>query len=144
MDTFKVSLIGDVRVGKTSLVSYLLTDQIPHDYVSTLGIMIHPVIHNHRRFNIWDISGRDEFDGYYILSQIGLLMYNNPNLISHFDWEESFRMICPHTPVVKCVNLSNEVDPTQFNQPHEHLFFINFTYPQSIVALMDHLCNVAL
>ena len=148
MDTFKVSLVGDARVGKTSLVSYLLTDQIPHEYVPTLGVEVHPVIYNHRRFNIWDTAGQERFgglrDGYYIQSHIGLFMYNNPELTSQSDWERRFRLVCPSAPIVKCVNLNNEVEPTQFNRPREHVFFINLAHGEGVEALMNHLCHVAL
>lgn len=148
MNTYKVSLIGDARVGKTSLMSYLLTGQIPHDYVPTLGVEVHPVIHNHRRFNVWDTAGQRRYgglsDGYYIQSHIGLVMYDNPELHSQRDWVRPFRLICPSAPVVKCVNLFDDVEPTQFNRPREHVFFVNLERGTGVDALMNHLCHVAL
>jgi GTP-binding nuclear protein Ran len=150
MNTLKVSLIGDFHVGKTSLVSYLLTGQIPPEYSPTLGVEVHPVVHNHRRFNVWDTAGSLLYgglsDGYYVQSDLAIVMYDHPGMFNTGGWELKFRCICPDALVIKCVNLVNlydHLEPTQFNRPREHVFFVNLARGQGVDELMQHLCNVA-
>jgi len=148
METFKVCLVGDARVGKTSLVDCLRGKDMPHIYKPTLGVSVFPVIHNGRKFNIWDTAGQERFGGlrtgYYLASDIGLVVYNNVPLLSQHNWIEDFVGICPNIPIVKCVNLFDpSIEPTQFNQPAANLFFINVSQNEGLDTLMDHLCNVA-
>ena len=75
--TFKLVLVGDGGVGKTTFVKRHLTGEFEKKYVATLGVEVHPLVfHTNRgaiRFNVWDTAGQEKFgglrDGYYI--QVG-------------------------------------------------------------------------
>ena len=74
MPTFKLVLVGDGGVGKTTFVKRHLTGEFEKKYVATLGVEVHPLVfHTNRgplRFNVWDTAGQEKFgglrDGYYI------------------------------------------------------------------------------
>ena len=56
--TFKLVLVGDGGIGKTTFVKRHLTGEFEKKYVATLGVEVHPLVfHTNRgqiRFNVWD------------------------------------------------------------------------------------------
>ncbi len=62
---FKICLLGEKSVGKTSLVYRFVDNKFQEDYKATLGANIlqkHLEIDGHSvSFNIWDLSGQDSF-----------------------------------------------------------------------------------
>ncbi len=77
MPTFKLVLVGDGGIGKTTFVKRHITGEFEKKYVATLGVEVHPIVfHTNRgpvRFNVWDTAGQEKFgglrDGYYV--QVG-------------------------------------------------------------------------
>jgi len=75
---FKLILVGDGGVGKTTFVKRHLTGEFEKKYVATLGVEVHPLgFHTNRgpiKFNVWDTAGQEKFgglrDGYYIQGQM--------------------------------------------------------------------------
>lgn len=96
---FKLIIVGDKGVGKTSYVRYLQTDEFEEKHVCTLGVEVHPVRYNHEVsykrgaknirkvypacFNTWDCAGDPRFgglrDGYYIQADCALVMFDRSN-----------------------------------------------------------------
>ena len=81
--TFKIALVGDEGVGKTSWVNYLITRRFEDGYSPTLGVDVHPLHYTcndgtHIKFNIWDCAGDDRYlglgDGYYLGSNGAIVM----------------------------------------------------------------------
>jgi hypothetical protein len=65
---FKLILVGDGGVGKTTFVKRHLTGEFEKKYVATLGVEVHPLtFHTNRgaiKFNCWDTAGQEvRFDG---------------------------------------------------------------------------------
>ena len=60
--TFKLVLVGDGGVGKTTFVKRHLTGEFEKKYVATLGVEVHPLeFHTNRGqlvFNVWDTAGQ--------------------------------------------------------------------------------------
>ena len=75
MPEFKLILVGDGGVGKTTFVKRHLTGEFEKKYVATLGVEVHPLIfHTNRgpiKFNVWDTAGQEvsslDFVGLYLL-----------------------------------------------------------------------------
>ncbi|OXB70746.1 UNVERIFIED_CONTAM: hypothetical protein H355_003781 [Colinus virginianus] len=71
---FKLILVGDGGVGKTTLVKRHLTGEFEKKYIPTLGVEVHPLKFQTNFgqiiFNVWDTAGQEKFgglrDGYYI------------------------------------------------------------------------------
>ena len=64
---FKLILVGDGGVGKTTFVRRHLTGEFEKRYVATLGVEVHPLLfHTNRgqiKFNVWDTAGQEKFGG---------------------------------------------------------------------------------
>ena len=118
MDTKKLVLLGDSRVGKTTLVRRLLETDVDGSYQPTIGVEVEPVVIKHgsikRRYNIWDMAGDPRYRGmgedYLISAKIAVIMYDNPSLTSAIDWEAQVRRVCPEASIVKCVNHFHDVE----------------------------------
>jgi len=63
---FKVVMVGDPAVGKTSLVVRYVHGFFQHDYIATIGTQIMSkevyVRDNIVKLSIWDIGGQEKFD----------------------------------------------------------------------------------
>merc|ERR1740133_141194 len=88
---FKLVLVGDGGVGKTTLVKRHLTGDFEKKYVATLGVEVHPLeFHTNRGqlvFNVWDTAGQEKFgglrDGYYIQGQCAIIMFDVTSRITY-------------------------------------------------------------
>ncbi len=85
---FKLILVGDGGVGKTTFVKRHLTGEFEKKYVATLGVEVHPLLfHTNRgpiKFNVWDTAGQEvnqypEFSG-----RLGLGLHSRPGLTHVF------------------------------------------------------------
>ena len=60
---FKLILVGDGGVCKTTFVKRHLTGEFEKKYVATLGVEVHPLLfHTNRgpiKFNVWDTAGQE-------------------------------------------------------------------------------------
>ena len=60
---FKLILVGDGGVGKTTFVKRHLTGEFEKKYVATLGVEVYPLLfHTNRgpiKFNVWDTAGQE-------------------------------------------------------------------------------------
>lgn len=84
---FKIVVVGDGNVGKTTYIRRILDSEFEPKYVATLGVEVHP-IHIKTNyglivFNMWDCAGVEKYgglrDGYYILANACLVMYDVTN-----------------------------------------------------------------
>lgn len=88
---YKICMIGDARVGKTTLVKKVITNEFEEKYRSTLGVEVHPLnftLHGESGthevcFKIWDCAGKKIFRGleeaYFIESDGCIVMYDTTN-----------------------------------------------------------------
>lgn len=64
---FKLLLVGDGGVGKTTLVRRHTTGEFERKYLPTLGVDVHPVVFHTNfgslQFNVWDTAGQEKFGG---------------------------------------------------------------------------------
>jgi len=112
--SFKICLVGDGGVGKTSYVRRLLTGDFVTKYVATLGLFVNPLnlVTNKGpiRFNIWDCAGQHHFrglgDGYYIKSDAFIVMWDDSRLSrkNATIWIRDIRRVCPNAPIVLVAN----------------------------------------
>jgi len=88
---FKLVLVGDGGVGKTTLVKRHKTGEFNGKYVPTLGVEVNslrfdtncgPIV-----FNVWDTAGQEKFgglrDGYYVNSQCAIVMFDVTSRITY-------------------------------------------------------------
>ena len=62
---FKLVLVGDGGVGKTTFVKRHLTGEFEKKYIATLGVEVHPMPFFTSKgqilFNVWDTAGQERF-----------------------------------------------------------------------------------
>jgi len=108
---FKLILVGDGGVGKTTFVKRHLTGEFEKKYVATLGVEVHPLIfHTNRgtlKFNVWDTAGQEKFgglrDGYYIQGQCAIIMFDVTSRITYKNvpnWHRDLTRVCENIPIV--------------------------------------------
>lgn len=64
---FKLILVGDGGVGKTTFVKRHITGEFEKKYVATLGVQVYPLKFYTNmgliQFNVWDTAGQEKFGG---------------------------------------------------------------------------------
>ncbi len=115
---FKLVLIGDGGVGKTTFVKRHLTGEFEKRYIATLGVEVHPMpfYTNHGQviFNVWDTAGQEKLgglrDGYYIGGNCGIIMFDVCSRITYSNvpkWYKDLTRVCEAIPIVL---VGNKVD----------------------------------
>jgi GTP-binding nuclear protein Ran len=113
--TFKLLLVGDGNVGKTTFVKRHLTGEFEKRYIATIGVEVHPLAFTTTRgkicFNVWDTAGQEKFgglrDGYYILGQAAIIMFDVTSRITYKNvpnWHRDIVRVCETIPIVLCGN----------------------------------------
>merc|ERR1711962_495866 len=112
---FKLVLVGDGGVGKTTFVKRHLTGEFEKKYIATLGVEVHPLTfytnYGQIIFNCWDTAGQEKFgglrDGYYIQGQCAVIMFDVTSRITYKNvpnWHRDLIRVCEHIPIVLCGN----------------------------------------
>lgn len=115
---FKLVLVGDGGVGKTTFVKRHLTGEFEKKYIATLGVEVHPMVfhtnHGPIRFNVWDTAGQEKLgglrDGYYIGGHCGIIMFDVCSRITYQNvpkWYKDLVRVCENIPIVL---VGNKVD----------------------------------
>lgn len=64
---YKLVLVGDGGVGKTTFVKRHLTGEFEKKYIATLGVEVHPMVFyttlGEVRMNVWDTAGQEKLGG---------------------------------------------------------------------------------
>lgn len=109
--TFKLVLVGDGGVGKTTFVKRHLTGEFEKVYVATVGAEVHPMPFTTNRgkilFNVWDTAGQEKFaglrDGYFIQAHCAIIMFDLTSRISYKNvpvWYRDLVRVCENIPIV--------------------------------------------
>lgn len=65
--TFKVVLVGDGGVGKTTFVKRHISGEFEKRYVATMGVEVHPIAFTTNfgtiLMNVWDTAGQEKLGG---------------------------------------------------------------------------------
>ena len=109
--TFKVTLIGDGGVGKTTMVKRHRSGEFLNEHKGTLGVEVHPIRFNTNKgkveFNMWDTAGQPQFSGlkggYYKESHCCIAMFDKTNLASFYNLKNRIKYyneFAPNTPII--------------------------------------------
>lgn len=115
---YKIVIVGDSQVGKTTFVHRTLTGEFNRNYVATLGVEVHPLTfytnYGVVTFNVWDIAGKfpgELSDAYYTKAVGGIVMFDVTS-------QESYDNVPTHVkklvkmgvPIDRIVICGNKVD----------------------------------
>merc|ERR1719352_1067351 len=117
---FKLILVGDGGVGKTTFVKRHKNGEFEKRYIATLGVEVHPLTFWTNLgpivFDCWDTGGQERFgglrDGYYINGQCAIIMFDVTSRVTYKsvpDWYRDAIRVCGAMPIVL---LGNKVDLT--------------------------------
>jgi GTP-binding nuclear protein Ran len=115
---FKLILVGDGGVGKTTFVKRHRTGEFEKKYVATMGVEVHPLeFHTNLGkiiYNCWDTAGQEKFgglrDGYYIGGQSAIIMFDVTARVTYKSvpvWHKDLVRVCENIPIVL---VGNKVD----------------------------------
>lgn len=104
--TYKVVLLGDPFVGKTSLISRFVKDAFKESYVNTVGAeFATKAIHHGRkeiRLNLWDTAGQERYRAltnmFFKDAQAAILVYDITNRQSFEGLKVWVEQVCDKGP----------------------------------------------
>lgn len=112
---FKLLVVGDGGVGKTTFIKRHRTGEFEKSYTATMGVDVNPLFFHtslgHVVFNIWDCASQEKFGGivtrYYKGAHAAIIMFDVTSCTSYKSvpvWYNSIRAVCPDIPIVLCGN----------------------------------------
>ena len=119
---FKITVIGDGQVGKTSLIQKFTQGSFEKDYVKTLGAQFSKfdkeIGGDETRLIFWDIAGQDDFrfllPTFYRESNAAIIVFSleenelGTRSFEHvFNWYENIKKYCGEIPMIL---FGNKVD----------------------------------
>ncbi len=116
---FKISVIGDGQVGKTSLIKNFTHGSFEKDYIKTIGAQFSKyekeIEGDEIRLIFWDIAGQDDFlflrPSFYKESGAAIIVYSleenelGKRSFEHIvNWYENIKKFCGDIPIILFAN----------------------------------------
>ncbi|UCC21280.1 MAG: GTP-binding protein [Promethearchaeota archaeon] len=123
---FKITVIGDGAVGKTSLIKKYTQGSFQKDYIKTLGAQFskydEEIEGNNCKLFFWDIAGQDEFNfmrpTFYKGSKAAIIVFSHTDEDS-FDhivnWHEDIKSYTGDLPIVLFGNKIDLIDDKELD-----------------------------
>jgi small GTP-binding protein len=125
---FKICVIGDGAVGKTSLIKKYTQNSFQNDYIATLGTQFSKYEENvdgeKVELYLWDIAGQDSFQAlrqrFYTGSSGAIIVFSHaPDQIESFKhvdrWLNDLKKHCGNIPIVLFGNKIDLIDGSNLN-----------------------------
>jgi len=116
MLAYKVVMVGDFGVGKTSLVKRFIDNSFSEEYLSTIGVSISKKDLNNSTIMLWDIEGHTEFKPIfkqYLLGAKGFIIVADITRQNTIDSIKNHITLChnviPDAPICIALN-KNDLD----------------------------------
>jgi len=129
---FKIAVVGDGAVGKTSLIKKYTKGTFEKDYIKTIGAQLSKynkeINGDMIRLIFWDIAGQDDFTFlhhlFYKEAKAAIIVYSleenelGKNSFTHIkNWHEVVVKNCENIPVVIFANKVDLVNENDLNEP---------------------------
>ena len=128
---FKITIIGDGGVGKTTLIKKYTQGEFQEDYISTIGAQFS--VHEQKingddiKLFFWDLAGQDDFQifrsSFYEDSKAVIIVYsleqNNlgtESLKNVLKWYDEMKQHCEDIPIIIFANKEDLVDDPQIDE----------------------------
>jgi len=127
---FKVAVVGDGRVGKTSLIKMFTQSSFKKEYIKTIGAQLSAYIkeidENKIKLLFWDIAGQDSFHflrpSFFNNSKAAIIVFSleenklGKESFNHISiWHEEIMKYCGNIPIVVFANKVDLVDESNLN-----------------------------
>ncbi len=124
---FKITVIGDGAVGKTSLIKKYTQGSFQKDYIKTLGAQFskydEEIEGDNCKLFFWDIAGQREFDfmrpTFYKGSKAAIIVFSHidEDSFNHIkDWHEDIKKYTGDLPIVLFGNKTDLVDKKDLDE----------------------------
>ncbi len=143
---FKISVIGDGQVGKTSLIKKFTQGSFETDYVKTIGAQFSKyekeIDGDEIRLIFWDIAGQDDFlflrPSFYKESGGAIIVFSleandlGQRSFDHVNnWYENIIKFCGEIPIILFANKvdlveENKLDDSEIKKKVEELGFLGY------------------
>jgi len=143
---FKITVIGDGQVGKTSLIQKFTEGSFQEDYIKTIGaqfsIYDKEIEGDKIRLLFWDIAGQDTFNflrpSFFKNSVAAIIVYSleenelGKDSFTHiYNWHEDINQFCGNIPVVMFANKvdlinENDIDHSALQEVVDKQNFIGY------------------
>ncbi len=118
---FKITVIGNGAVGKTSLIKKYTQGSFQKDYIKTLGAQFskydEEIEGDNCKLFFWDIAGQDEFNfmrpTFYKGSKAAIIVFSHTDGDSYnniVDWHEDIKKYTGDLPIVLFGNKTDLID----------------------------------
>ncbi len=127
---FKIAVVGDGAVGKTSLIKKYTKGNFEKDYIKTIGAQFsrfEKIIEGDSvNLVFWDIAGQEDFDFlqplFYKESKASIIVYSleenelGTNSFDHIkNWVQNLRKYCGEIPMILFANKVDLVEEDDIN-----------------------------
>ncbi|MHA2475259.1 MAG: Rab family GTPase [Promethearchaeota archaeon] len=123
---FKITVIGDGAVGKTSLIKKYTQGSFKKDYIKTLGAQFskydEEIEGDNCKLFFWDIAGQREFDfmrpTFYKGSKAAIIVFSHTDeeSFSHIlEWHEDIKSYTGDLPIILFGNKTDLINENQLN-----------------------------
>jgi GTP-binding nuclear protein Ran len=110
--SFKIVLVGDGGVGKTTWLKHHKTGEFEKKYIPTQGVDVIPLTFNTSYgpviFKVWDCAGQEKFGGlrweYYTGAQGAIVMFDLTSKVTHTNVSHWIADLPTNIPIVVCGN----------------------------------------
>ncbi|MFW9942981.1 MAG: Rab family GTPase [Candidatus Thorarchaeota archaeon] len=129
--SFKITIIGDGSVGKTSLIKKFTHGSFQKEYIKTIGAQFSrydvEISGDQVSLLFWDIAGQDDFvflrPSFYKESKAAIIVFSleendlGKRSFNHLnDWHEVIKKHCGDIPIVVFANKVDLVDEKNLNK----------------------------
>ena len=148
--TFKIVLIGDQAVGKTSLVLRYINDTFSEHYISTIGadflIKDLQLVQAPVRLMIWDLGGQEQWEGIrarYMQGSDGIILIfdvSRKQNLQHYisNWvREVKEFIGEKTPVIVVANKIDLKPQVNLKEAAKLMKSLNYPYIETSAKTGD-------
>ncbi|MHA2390519.1 MAG: Rab family GTPase [Promethearchaeota archaeon] len=145
---FKITVIGNGQVGKTSLIKNYTQGNFEKDYIKTLGAQFskfeREIDGDEIRLIFWDIAGQDDFlflrPSFYRESNAAIIVYSleenelGKRSFEHItNWHENIKQFCGDIPIVLFANkvdlvVEDDIDDSEIQKIVEKKGFLGFYF----------------
>ncbi|MHA2282308.1 MAG: Rab family GTPase [Promethearchaeota archaeon] len=128
---FKVVVVGDGRVGKTTLIKRFTQSSFEKEYIKTIGAELSAYVQeidgDKIKLMFWDIAGQDLFHflrpNFFKTSRAAIIVYSleenrlGKESFDHImEWYKEITKYCGEIPIIVFANKVDLVDEDEFNK----------------------------